>query len=414
MQMFWMMLYIFSAAYDYFDPLGISSYCTVSKLLAAFYILSSIRKMASIRKIFYIDGGIVSLLVFCAYFMLITFVGALEYNLEVSPESISLITSILLCIIMMSCLIRDMRDPDVRDKAVAVFLLSIISVAVLLLLGIGISYKGDRIRFFGCNSNTIGFYGAMALVMPFAMSGTALRRWRRLHKAMLYASSVCSGGYLLYQSGSLGALVIVGVTMPIVLIRFVMKKNKILYLPVLILLVLLGANTIVRDSVVEESAAYQRMVTMSEHSDIYDENHILSGRLNIWEDTLRIFQSSPLTGVGDTMYRWYIVDISGIYHSTHNLYLELLAKTGIIGFSLFMFPVFFLLLKIVRRFDLQLLALLLAVLLMWGKAGGVFADKALWFLLAYIISGTLLPKSDERRVSPPAPGIEQNDRVCNS
>lgn len=339
MNMFWLMLYIFFAAYDYYDPLGIASYCTTSKLLAAFYIISSVLKKFSIRKILYINLGVVSMFVFCGYFLLITCIKAAEYGWDVSSESLSSIVSILLCMVMASCLVREMQVQKVRDKAGMVFLMSIISVAVLLLLGIGVSYKGDRIRFFGCNSNTLGFYGVMALVLPFVMSKTVFSGWSHLCKAVFYASSVLAGLYLIYESGSLGALVIVGVTVPIILIRFVMAKNKLLHWPLLIVFLLFGVRVIIQDFATEDSVAYQRLVTMSERTDVYDENRILSGRLHIWENSWRIFRSSPLTGVGDTMYRWEMLRLTGVEYSTHSLYLELLAKTGLIGFALFMVPI---------------------------------------------------------------------------
>lgn len=408
MIMFWLMLYMFSAAYDYFDPLGISAYCTTSKLLAACYMMSAIQKKRSLRKILYIDPGILSMFAFCIYFLVVTIIKTPEYGMDVSAESLSSIISISLCVIMMSCLIREMQDPSIRDKAGIVLLLSIISVAVMLLLGIGTSFKGGRIRFFGCNSNTIGFYGAIALIMPFALSRNVLGRWSFLNQGLFYASSVLAGLYLIYQSGSLGALVIAGATVPLILLQFLTRKKSILYWPLLIVFLLFGAQTVIRDFTSEESVSYQRLITMSEHSDVYDENRMLSGRLNIWEDSWKIFQSAPWTGVGDTGYRWEIVHLSGEYHSTHSLYLELLAKTGIIGFVLFMVPIFMLLKRIVMRFDLRSLALLLAVLLMWGKAGGGLSEKILWFLLAYIMAGTLTPAPEvqEAPVPEPAPATE--------
>ena len=87
--MFWLMLYMFSAAYDYFDPLGIGAYCTTSKLLAACYMISALMKKRSIRKILYIDWRIISMFVFCIYFLVITIIKTPEYGMDVSAESLS-------------------------------------------------------------------------------------------------------------------------------------------------------------------------------------------------------------------------------------------------------------------------------------------------------------------------------------
>lgn len=58
-----------------------------------------------------------------------------------------------------------------------------------------------------------------------------------------------------------------------------------------------------------------------------------SGRFYLWGEALGIFSEHPFLGVGAGQARLY----SMINHESHNLYLQMLCETGIVGFFLFLF-----------------------------------------------------------------------------
>lgn len=76
---------------------------------------------------------------------------------------------------------------------------------------------------------------------------------------------------------------------------------------------------------------------------------ITSGRNVLWEKALDIFDENSLYGIGFGSYQKYFYDyfeISGISaFLTHNIYYGLLCETGIIGFSIYMFLIIYMLIK---------------------------------------------------------------------
>lgn len=81
--------------------------------------------------------------------------------------------------------------------------------------------------------------------------------------------------------------------------------------------------------------------------------------LLIWRDTLRMWSSLPITGIGLGNFHVRFVDYASeelrkiwpekqcIINDAHNEYLQILAETGIIGFVLFLFPIFYLFKQVV-------------------------------------------------------------------
>lgn len=80
-------------------------------------------------------------------------------------------------------------------------------------------------------------------------------------------------------------------------------------------------------------------MTMSEQTTFDRFNHALTYRLNLWETGLRMWQAEPLTGIGSNNYKRAYAQyasraddrfVANRTHS-HNIYVEWLAETGLIG-----------------------------------------------------------------------------------
>lgn len=69
------------------------------------------------------------------------------------------------------------------------------------------------------------------------------------------------------------------------------------------------------------------------------ENDATSGRMQIWKETIRIIMDKPFFGYGFEPFSNFLVD----YDTPHQQYLEVLYKTGIIGFLMYSFIVLFML-----------------------------------------------------------------------
>ncbi len=73
-------------------------------------------------------------------------------------------------------------------------------------------------------------------------------------------------------------------------------------------------------------------------------NDISSGRFAIWNTAFERFLSSPVFGVG-----WFGLRSAYLSGDAHNVYLQLLAETGLIGFACFMFFFINALLKTIKK-----------------------------------------------------------------
>ncbi len=67
--------------------------------------------------------------------------------------------------------------------------------------------------------------------------------------------------------------------------------------------------------------------------DIESDDDVSSGRIVLYEGALQHFLQKPLFGIGWERFQ-FLEDVPGSMH-THNIYLELLCETGIVGFTVF-------------------------------------------------------------------------------
>lgn len=81
----------------------------------------------------------------------------------------------------------------------------------------------------------------------------------------------------------------------------------------------------------------------------------LSGRENLWEYAMEMFNKSPIFGTGFASFNDYAYSRGFLYYGerwnyyAHNVYFELLAETGVFGFSLFISLLVTLFFKTIKR-----------------------------------------------------------------
>ena len=66
----------------------------------------------------------------------------------------------------------------------------------------------------------------------------------------------------------------------------------------------------------------------------------IGGRQEIWLKVIPIIENNPLFGVGKTGYSQYALGVFNKFFSPHNVLLEILIYTGIIGLSIFSYFLF--------------------------------------------------------------------------
>ena len=144
------------------------------------------------------------------------------------------------------------------------------------------------------------------------------------------------------------------------------------YRKLLILLVVFGLTwtAVVPHAVVER-------VFMTEDSGELD--HSSETRVTLWEDSLEVFRSNPITGTGYDTYAY--MGRVGIYRDTHNIYLKVLVETGVVGILLFLWLIWrafwsgFRLFRRARDPFIASVGLALAVWVVCSVAANFFGDR---------------------------------------
>jgi O-antigen ligase len=119
-------------------------------------------------------------------------------------------------------------------------------------------------------------------------------------------------------------------------------------------------------------------------------------RYRIWEAGLKMFLDHPIAGVGIGQFSNYVhnYSISGIPNylnlSTHNLYIQILSETGIVGFLIFLTIIIYTIkLALKKAFSTRnsngpidwIWLSVIVVILIGGLTKSDFADKFIWIAL---------------------------------
>lgn len=133
--------------------------------------------------------------------------------------------------------------------------------------------------------------------------------------------------------------------------------------------------------------------------DRFSSDNVLSNRGYLWDYALNMFKSSPLIGKGWGSYSHSLnlnIDSVGVSNqNAHNIYLQLLAETGVVGFLCFIIPIVYTLIRSVRLLQdmntqgVDCTAIFLSVsiqifFIVYGITGNPLYDKQMF--LAYMLS----------------------------
>jgi len=275
----------------------------------------------------------------------------------------------------------------VRNKKYLYYSLAAFSFAcgfVALLFSIGLldefTYisKG-RVFIFGENPNsTSGRITIAFLLLLYLIFKNPLKwRRRRFWFCLLFFPMLM----MIIASGSRGSFLILcmGIIAFFLLNPLVSNIKK--YVIFICSVIVLGIAVSLISSRHSEFSLFSRL----ENSFEYGET---GGREKLNSYSLQIFEESPLIGKGTIGYSKEMSVKFNEYRSVHNLYIYVLATSGIIGFSLFMFFMMTLLTKSIQIRKSNHLPLIIFgyVFLLAYKTGGVLTYLLMWYLFAVIIS----------------------------
>jgi putative inorganic carbon (HCO3(-)) transporter len=239
---------------------------------------------------------------------------------------------------------------DTRDKVYGVIKTLLVSTVLVAVFGFYQSMQGSytdfyfhlyplqersaledwngRITSFLFHFNSLAGY--LNLVIPFAIGYTLLAK--RRSRLMLGMTCLCTASAALYLTGSRGGLVafagIAFSSVVFVLLYFRPSGAKLFRG----LLAIILAGVIVLLLTPRQSEQSSRLQEVDDFTEIT--------RLALWATAASVFVEHPLLGAGygtfRSLYDDYLPQIEGGQLDAHNIYLQLLAETGVLGFFAFL------------------------------------------------------------------------------
>ncbi|MEX0996000.1 MAG: O-antigen ligase family protein [Flavobacteriaceae bacterium] len=373
-----LILFVFSLPFEYWDPFGIASFFTVTKMAGFGYAalaLLNIKDSFDVSFFKYVRY----LILFWIWLVLINMFNYIGTN-TVSVFNFTLFQNIILYWLIAS----DLKNRNIQIKSLLfTFVLAVILMSILLSLGIGVGQEYiegvSRITFFGNNPNVVGILAGLAIVFSLYFILNPNKTFGKKGYLLLFALPPFVN--LLLLSASRGALITTACALVVMLI---MNKTtsfkRILQVGFLII-----AAIYFMEKLVESELIYKRMTQFIEEGNT-------AGRGDIWEVLFEVSLQRPLIGFGETGFETEMIKYYGAQKSAHNLFLEILVTTGIIGLSVFLYFLYFHIKKSAQNFrqgDVLKVVLMIFYLTTVVKAGGVMGNKLMWLLLAIIIASDL-------------------------
>ena len=378
-------LLIFSITFENWDPLNTSGSLSVAFIISILYISSWVPFFRSGLNLF-IFKKYISLLIL---FILIGFVST-AFNSEHLIELSQAYNFRVLTLIILMYLITNhfYNQPELIEKGVNVYLIGIVLMFLLFSLGIGVSYEQDRLLIFKENPNIIGVKAVLAFVIVMGKLFSKSIKFKQFLNPIILVLPAAI--ILIFATGSRGAFL--SIFIGFVFILF-FKKMPILKKVIFVIIGIVFAG-LTYNYALENNKILQERLTKSVQSG--DTREVL------WEGAIKIFENNPLIGVGFTNLFPEMYKHSGFFLYPHNVFLYVLATTGIIGFIFYMFFILRVFIGLYKSYQLTrnvtYLVLFLMIVVNLMKVGGGINMMLFWFFFALLLGSALVvnnPKVEE-------------------
>jgi len=365
-------IFFFSINFEMMEMFGQDQTFSMSKLAAIFYFLTILPQF----KLFFRTENIKRFLVpVFVFFILLTLISLIHVN-EVSSTFID--TSLLINIIFFWIMINHERvDYLVLEKAMLSFAFGALALALCYVAGIGVKYTGERLSIFGDDQNYIGFRTSVAILI-FVLSAVQNRLKMGWYRYLLLIP-IPLMLKLISETGSRGAFFsfVVSLGAGIVLYKTKDYWKKVVTVVVgIVLMIIMGTYLL------ESETMRNRLEDTAKTGET-------GGRAEIWQSVAKIIQENPVLGVGKTGYIFETTMVFGKEESPHNVILEVLCYSGIIGLIIYL--IFLYQISVNSYTIYQRTAFLLPILLLIPVLGMILSIQILtkkfgWIIFAYIVS----------------------------
>jgi len=384
-QRFALYLFFISINFEVWDPFNTNGFFSVSKLTGFIYLLTIIPNISNYSKTNIIKPFLLPIWFF---FGLLTFVSIINVNnMHYDFFDLTIFQNIFLFWFLIN---HERKERLVLEKGMLSFALGSVALALLLFAGIGIEYEDGRVRIFGDNSNIIGL--RMSISMAILILATAQNRLKLGKARFLLLLPIPIMLRLLAETGSRVAFISFALVFLTAVVLF--KTKRIL---VKISVFSVGSIALIYSWIfmVKSETLVQRLLQSYNEGD-------LAGRDLIWQGLFPLIESNPILGVGKTGYDNFTKITFGSLSSPHNVILEVLCYTGIIGLIIYLYFLFRVFNKGYKNYKTE--GLLLPLLLISPVFGMLFSGQILgikigWVIFAYIVGSSVFKQHQNQCIS---------------
>lgn len=367
-----LIMLFFSINFEVWDPLNTGGYFSLSKFFGIIYFFTILPRLNSFLVIpKKIKGVLIPLFLFYFLLLLMNFLNLGYYSSDIFSSSI-----LLNIIFFVFILNHERLRSGIIEKSFIGYLVGAMLTVVAFYYGIGVTIESDgRVSLFGDNQNLIGI---RMVVATYLLTHYLLKYGLVLPKPLVLSISLAYIPIimLLLNTGSRVSTIslMLGGSLFLIMYR---SKN---YITKLFLIgFFIAFSGMVLEWILNSEVVGSRLVKTIEEGN-------LAGRDTIWETVLPLIKDHILFGVGQTGYIDFTYKISGKYFSPHNVLLEIMSYTGLVGlilYLLFVCRVFLSSLRYYFKFR-ELIPLLFAVPVAGVLLSGqILTLKLCWFIFAY-------------------------------
>jgi O-antigen ligase len=375
-QRFALLIFFFSINFEVWDPLGTNGLFSVSKFTGYLYLLTMVPMVIKFSTPNDLKPILRPILLF---FGILTAISIINIK---SPYYNFFDFSIFQNIILFWILINHEHfDPMLLEKGMLSFALGSVVLALLYNAGIGIELTEEgRVGLFGDNENTIGLRMSISMIILTLTVVQNRFLWGKIRFLLLLPIPVML--QLMAATGSRMAFI------SFILAFFtggILIKTKDAWRKILALVIGALAFVIVWKYLMQSEVLKIRILQSTQQGDI-------SERDIIWHHLIPLIKQNPIFGVGKTGYALFSQTAFGTSTSPHNVILEVLCLTGIVGliiFLLFLYRIFKRSFRIYWQEGLLLPLLFIFSILGMLLSGQILAVKIGWVIYAYI-AGNLI------------------------
>lgn len=363
-------LFFFSINFEVWDPFNTGGFFSVSKLTGIIYLLTVIPHYKQFFLTSYIKPVIVPIWIFFGWLTIISFLNI--NSVSSSFFDFSIFQNIILMWILIN---HERKTPNILTRGLLSFAFGSIALSILYNFGIGVVYDfGGRVSLFGDNENIIGMRMSISIIILLI---TIVQNPLHLKKIrFIFIAALPLMLKLMAESGSRVAFISFVVMF---LMGTLLIKTKKSWYKIGVLILGVVVFFIIIQYILQSEVLLTRLIKSFEEGD-------LAGRDVIWQNIIPLIKANPILGVGQTGYAAYTQQVFYGPRSPHNVIIEVMSYTGLVGLMIYLLFVFrsFMFGWKAYKFKRGILPLLLLIPMAgYLLSGQILTNKIGWVIFGY-------------------------------